>query len=271
MTWGLERVSARLGASDVLRDVTLPARPSSVTVVIGGDGAGKSSSLKVLMGLLPPYKGSVGRPHKNAIGYVPATAGVYADLTVRENLAFAAAAYRLSNQAFRERQDALLDRTQLADATGRLAGHLSGGMQRKLAVACALLHAPELLVLDEPTTGVDPVSRAELWRLIDGAATHGAAVVVSTTYVNEAARAGFVVLLEEGSTLASGTPAGILGAVPGAVGASTGSERPGERAWRRGARWRAWDPAGRLPPKVVPVDPDFDDAVVVAAMAAERG
>jgi ABC-2 type transport system ATP-binding protein len=143
-------------------------------------------------------------------------------------------------------------------------------MQRKLAVAMALLHAPGLLVLDEPTTGVDPVSRAELWRLISGAAADGTAVVVSTTYVNEAARAALVVLLEAGEVAASGSPAQILDGVPGALGVMDRAERPTELSWRRGATWRVWDPGGELPAGARAVRPDFEDAVVAATLASER-
>ncbi len=147
-------------------------------------------------------------------------------------------------------------------------------MQRKLAVGLALLHSPELLVLDEPTTGVDPVSRAELWRLISGAAAQGAAVAVATTYVNEAARAGSVVLLEAGQVLASGSPDGILRGVPGALGTApgkAGTARPTPLSWRRGVSWRVWAPDGELPAGVEPASPDFDDAVVVAELAGQAG
>jgi ABC-2 type transport system ATP-binding protein len=147
-------------------------------------------------------------------------------------------------------------------------------MQRKLAVALALLHAPDLLVLDEPTTGVDPVSRAELWRLISAAAAQGTAVVVATTYVNEAARAACVVLLEAGKVLASGSPDAILRGVPGVVGTAArprGGGRPGPLSWRRGAGWRVWAPDGELPAGAERTGPDFDDAVVVAELAAQAG
>ncbi len=140
-------------------------------------------------------------------------------------------------------------------------------MQRKLAVGMALLHAPDLLVLDEPTTGVDPVSRAELWRLISAAA-EGTAVTVSTTYVNEAARAGLVVLLEAGQVVASGSPAQILRDFPGQLGVMDGAERPTPLSWRRGAAWRVWEPSGVLPEGARRVAPDFEDAVVAATLAS---
>jgi ABC-2 type transport system ATP-binding protein len=198
-----------------------------------------------------------------------ATAGLYEDLTVQENLDFIADAYRLAGPERAAAAAQIIDRTGLAGARHRLGGKLSGGMQRKLAVGLALLHSPELLVLDEPTTGVDPVSRAELWRLISGTAAHGTAVAVTTTYVNEAARAGTVVLLEAGRVLASGSPEDILRGVPGTLGATRQTDRPSPLSWRRGASWRVWAPAGRLPDGVQPVHPDFDDAVVVAALADE--
>jgi ABC-2 type transport system ATP-binding protein len=271
MKWGLEDVRVTRGPNLALAGVTVPADPSCITVVVGGDGAGKSTCLEVLAGLLEPGAGAVYRPAKKLIGYVPATAGLYADLTVQENLDFSADAYRLSGRERSQRAGEILDRTGLADARRRLGGQLSGGMQRKLAVGLALLHSPGLLVLDEPTTGVDPVSRVELWRLMAQAAAAGAAVVVSTTYVNEAARAATVVLLEAGKVLASGSPDDILRDVPGAVGRATGPSRPTPLSWRRGRSWRVWAPAGRLPDGVQPAQPDFDDAVVIAALAGESG
>ena len=223
----------------------------------------------MLAGLLEPDAGTVRRPAKERIGYVPATAGLYGDLTVQQNLDFTAAAFRLSRGERDRKASQILEQTGLGRARHRLGSQLSGGMQRKLAVGLALLHAPELLILDEPTTGVDPVSRADLWRLISRAAVEGAAVAVSTTYVNEAVRAASVVLLEAGKMLASGTPEQILHNVPGAVGAWRGDRPPHPLSWRRGASWRVWSPAGRLPDGVQPVPPDFEDAVVVATLAAE--
>lgn len=271
MKWGLQDVRASRGRTVALASVTVPADPSRVTVVVGGDGAGKSTCLEVLAGLHEPTAGIVRRPAKQRIGYVPATAGLYADLTVAENLSFVASAYRLSRSERNQKAAQILDQTGLAGAQGRLGSQLSGGMQRKLAVGLCLLHSPDLLVLDEPTTGVDPVSRSDLWRLISRAAAEGAAVVLTTTYVNEAARASSVVLLEAGSVIASGPPDDIIRDVPGAVGAAEGASRPAGLAWRRGPGWRVWAPAGTLPDRTRTVQPDFEDAVVVAALAGEQG
>ncbi|HUA31337.1 MAG TPA: ABC transporter ATP-binding protein [Streptosporangiaceae bacterium] len=270
MIWGLEDVRVTFGRRAALDCVTVPVEPSRITVVVGGDGAGKSTCLRTLVGLLEPRSGIVRRPAKERTGYVPATAGLYTDLTVQENLDFCADAYRLAAAERGPRQTEILERTGLAAARHRLGGQLSGGMQRKLAVGLALLHSPDMLVLDEPTTGVDPVSRAELWRLISGAAARGTAVAVATTYVNEAARGSSVVLLEAGQVLASGSPDDILRGVPGAVGSARGRARPGTRSWRRGADWRVWAPDGGLPDGIARVRPDFEDAVVVAALAGEE-
>lgn len=273
MNWGLTDVRVSRGRNVALAGVTVPVLEGCVTVVVGGDGAGKSTCLDVLVGLLEPDAGIVRRPAKEHIGYVPATAGLYEDLTVQENLDFSADAFRLSRSERTRKAEKILDRTGLAGVRHRLGGQLSGGMQRKLAVGMALLHSPGLLVLDEPTTGVDPVSRGELWRLISSAAADGTAVAVSTTYVNEAARASAVVLLESGTMLASGSPEEILRRVPGTLG-RTGSgpaaSRPTPLSWRRGATWRVWEPTGSLPDGVQPVQPDFEDAVVIAALAGEQ-
>ncbi len=190
MNWGLRDVCVRRGRALALDGVTVPAGPGRITVLIGGDGAGKSTCLQVLAGLVEADAGIARRPAKERIGYVPATAGFYADLTVQENLDFTAGAYRLPGGGRSRKADEILERTGLGGARHRLGGQLSGGMQRKLAIGLALLRSPELL-LDEPTSGVDPVSRAELWRLVS-AAVAGAAVAATTAHVNEAARAAFV-------------------------------------------------------------------------------
>jgi ABC-2 type transport system ATP-binding protein len=269
MTFGLDQVRVRFGGRTALNAVSIPARPSEITVVVGGDGAGKTTYLRTLVGLVDPDDGEVRRPARERIGYVPATSGLYEDLTVEENLAFSAHAYKIPRAEYQQRTEELLARIGLTAARQRLGGELSGGMKRKLAVGLALLHEPKLVVLDEPTTGVDPVSRGELWRLISSAAVGGAAVVVATTYVNEASRATSVVLLESGRAIATGSPEEILASVPGTVGRKRGGSQPTERSWRRGSEWRVWAPSGGLPPGVASSAPDFEDAVVVASLADE--
>ncbi len=273
MTARLDSVVVRYGRTTALHEVTLRAEAGTVTCAVGGDGAGKTTLLRVLAGALAPTSGTVERPPATTIGYLPAGAGLYDDLTVNENLAFSARAYGLAPASARVGAETLLARTGLAGVGERLAGQLSGGMRQKLGVVRAMLHQPRLLVLDEPTTGVDPVSRADLWWLIARAAASGAAVVLSTTYVEEARRARLVVLLEGGRVLASGSPAAIVDSVPGQVLVSREpppvEARP--RAWRRGRTWHRWVPradAAEPPSGWAVTAPDLRDAVVVATLAA---
>jgi len=158
-----------LGASDVrvsfqgiaaLDGVTLKAVPGVVTAVVGGDGAGKTTLLRCVAGIVAPDSGTVTTPGPRATGYFPASSGTYPDLTVAENLAFRATAYDLRGAAAAKRAEELMAQAGLTAAQDRLAGQLSGGMRQKLGVIAALLHRPDLLVLDEPSTGVDPVSRS---------------------------------------------------------------------------------------------------------------
>ncbi|MFI5285393.1 MAG: ABC transporter ATP-binding protein [Candidatus Dormibacteria bacterium] len=270
MTWGLEDASVVFGSRTALDHLTLPVEPSTVSIVVGGDGAGKSTLLRALVGLVRLSSGSARRPRKQEIGYIPATAGLYIDLTVDENVAFSAGAYGVRGPDLARRSTELLERIGLADARTRLGGQLSGGMQRKLAVGMVLLHRPEMLVLDEPTTGVDPVSRAELWRLIAGAAAEGSAIVVATTYVDEAHRASTVVLLEQGRSIAVGSPSDIIAAVPGKLGVVESTEQPPGLSWRWGRTWRVWAPSLDLPPGAEPRQPDFEDAVMIAALSDEQ-
>jgi ABC-2 type transport system ATP-binding protein len=141
-------------------------------------------------------------------------------------------------------------------------------MRQKLGVVRALLHEPDLLVLDEPTTGVDPVSRADLWWLIAREAARGCAVVVSTTYLDEAERAAHVLVLDAGRALVEGTAEEIVAAVPGTIRRIGERPAPPAFGWRRAGSWRIWSPAGTG--SGVPVRPDLQDAVLVAALAREK-
>lgn len=273
MSWGVRELTVRFADHLALDCVTLEAPAGRVTGVVGGDGAGKTTLLRCLVGAIAPDAGEVRRPQSRRIGYLSSTSGTYPDLSVEENLAFAATAYGVPPAEARLRVAEYLERTGLAAARDRLAGNLSGGMRQKLGVIRAMVHRPELLVLDEPTTGIDPVSRADLWWLIAHAAAEGAAVVLSTAYLDEAERASWLLALDDGRALAEGTPEQIAQTVPGTIRTST--ERPtGEasrRSWRRGARWRTWSPEGSevTPPGTEVVSPDLNDAVTVAALARE--
>ncbi|HEX9034014.1 MAG TPA: ABC transporter ATP-binding protein [Streptosporangiaceae bacterium] len=274
--WGADSIVVRHGKTVALRGVSLAAPAGQVTAVVGGDGAGKTSLLRCLAGSLAPDSGSVRRPAKERAGYFPASSGIYPDLTVTENLDFRARGYGLPAKEGRERAAEYLERAGLTPAAGRLAGQLSGGMRQKLAVIAAMLHRPDLLVLDEPTTGVDPVSRSGLWWLIARAAADGCAIVLATSYLDEAERCTSVLVLDDGMELASGTPEQIVAAMRGtlrAVQARPDGARSA-RSWRRAGQWRVWDPAA--PPgdsgqdeRSTLVEPDLQDAVTVAALARQ--
>ena len=274
-TWGASELRLTYDGVAALDGVSVAATAGQVTAVVGGDGAGKTSLLRCLAGALRPDEGDVHSPGKRGIGYLPASSGIYPDLTVAENLAFRAAVYGLGGAAAARRTAELTDRAGLANVRNRLAAQLSGGMRQKLGVIAALLHRPELLILDEPTTGVDPVSRSGLWWLIASAAADGAAVILATTYLDDAQRAASVLVLDAGRQLASGTPEQLVRAMPGSVHAMT--SRPdgvaGQRAWRRGAGWRVWYPPDadvHAGAGLGAVEPDLQDAVTVAALAREQ-
>ncbi len=238
MSWGVDHLGVRFGNRVALSEITLSLGPAQVHAVIGGDGAGKTTLLRILAGLNLAHTGEVTIPAPARIGFVPSAGGVFADLTVDENLGFIADAYRL--REWRTWASELSARAGLGHLGNQLAGRLSGGQGRKLAGVMALLHKPDLLILDEATTGVDPVSRMELWRLITMATTSGAAIVIATTYLEEAERAASILLLHEGRALASGSPQEIIASTPGTV---TDLAAPVHRptAWRHGSRWRQWD------------------------------
>jgi ABC-2 type transport system ATP-binding protein len=267
--WGLSHVTVAFGSTVALNDVSMSVTPGTVTAVVGGDGAGKSTLLRVLVGVLAPKSGTVTTPPRANIGFLAGQNAVYHDLTVSENLDFVARAYRLNGAEYEARRTDLLERTALASVTSRLGAQLSGGMRQKLGVAMALLSQPQLVVLDEPTTGVDPVSRIELSRLISHAAAEGAAIVLSTTYMSEATRADDVLVLDAGRALLAGTPESIVAAVPGAVCAAP--DRPVDAvAWRRESAWHFWVPDGVVPNGAASVAPDLEDAVLVASLQSPQ-
>ncbi len=268
--FGLDDVTVDEDGAAALATVDLDVTPGSITVLIGADGAGKSTAARVMVGLRRPDGGRVRRPaDRRRIGYQPEAAGTWAELTVAENLAFVASAHRMGSAGV-DRIEALLDLTGLTSATGRLAGRLSGGMRQKLAVAMAMLPEPELAVLDEATTGLDPVSRSELWRLLARAAAEGTAVLATTSYLDEAERADEVVVLDEGRVLAAGTAGEIRAGFDGTMAVSE-TAIPTGHAWRRGSHWRVWSPNGSHPPGSSLVAPDLEDVVTAAAIRRREG
>jgi ABC-2 type transport system ATP-binding protein len=192
--------------------------------LVGPDGAGKTTTLRMLAGLLDPSGGRVRLSGldpfgtdvsvRETLGYMPQQYSLYGDLTVAENLAFFREMFCLSRDAFQARRERLLSLTHLAKFTDRRAEALSGGMYKKLALACALLHEPKVLLLDEPTNGVDPVSRREFWALLHEFLSDGMAILLATPYMDEAARCHRAGLLFEGRLIEEGRPSELLNAFP---------------------------------------------------------
>jgi len=216
----LEGVSRRLGGTQVLDGLSAEFRPGTLNGLIGPDGAGKTTLLRVIVGLLKPGSGRVVftadgvetpfaavRPD---MAYMPQQQSLYPDLSVDEHLEFFRDLYRIPAPVYAPRRERLLGMTRLKPFTGRPAGQLSGGMYKKLGLMCALLQSPRVVLLDEPTNGVDPISRREFWELLYGLVAEGILVVVSTAYMDEAERCGAVFLMESGRLLASGEPREVL-------------------------------------------------------------
>jgi ABC-2 type transport system ATP-binding protein len=221
----LDRVTKRFGRTDAVRDLSFSVDRGEMFGLIGPDGAGKSTAIRLMCGLLPAEHGQIRvlghdpvREHRRvteSVGYLSQRFSLYADLSVDENIAFFAEIHGVRDHA--ARRDRLLAITQLAPFRARLAGKLSGGMKQKLALACTLIHEPALIVLDEPTTGVDPVSRREFWKLLSEFLDQGITIVMATPYLDEAERCARVALLHEGRLLALDTPAALRATLSGAL------------------------------------------------------
>lgn len=211
------------GATRALNGVTFDVRPGEMFGLIGSDGAGKTTAIRLMCGLLRGDEGQVRvlgrdpmREHRHItarVGYLSQRFSLYGDLTIDENVAFFAEVHGVGD--YRTRRDQLLAMTQLAPFRGRLADRLSGGMKQKLALVCTLVHQPELLLLDEPTTGVDPVSRREFWKLLSEFLAQGITILMSTPYLDEAERCSRVALLHDGWLLACDDPARLRAAAGG--------------------------------------------------------
>jgi ABC-2 type transport system ATP-binding protein len=203
-------------ATPALDAISFSIKSGQVTGVAGPDGAGKTTLMRLLAGLLVPTEGSLtvcgydtikdAIPLHHAIGYMPQRFGLYEDLTVLENLTLYADLRGVTGQARASTFAKLLAFTDLARFTGRLAGKLSGGMKQKLGLACAMLKSPRLLLLDEPSVGVDPISRRELWRMVHDLTAEGVAIVWTTAYLDEAENCAEVMVLNNGKLLYQGDP-----------------------------------------------------------------
>jgi ABC-2 type transport system ATP-binding protein len=195
--------------------------------LVGPDGAGKTTTLRILAGVLPADAGSVRvagcdvtqEPErvKSLISYMPQRFGLYEDLTVEENIRFYGDLFGVKKAERETRQTRLLAASGMSEFKTRLAGKLSGGMKQKLGLTCALIHTPKVILLDEPTNGVDPVSRRDFWRILYNLVAEGVAIVISTSYLDEAERCHRLALVHEGRVLLCDTPAALKEALPGAM------------------------------------------------------
>jgi ABC-2 type transport system ATP-binding protein len=210
----------RFGATAALDGLSFTVAAGELFGLVGADGAGKTTAIRALTGLIDLDGGEArvlghdaakgGAAVREAIGLMPQQFSLYRDLTVAENLRFFGRLYCLSREQFARRRERLLEITRLDRFQERRADALSGGMYKKLALACALLHEPRVLLLDEPTNGVDPVSRRELWALLHEFVHGGMTVLVSTPYMDEAERCDRVGLIHEGRLRLSGNPVELL-------------------------------------------------------------
>lgn len=288
-------ISRRFGAARALDGLDLQVDPGEMYGLVGPDGAGKTTLMRILAGMIGADEGQVrvlgidplkeASTYRDRIGYMPQQYSLYGDLSVEENLRFFSQMFCLPRKAYQQRRDQLLKITRLGPFTARRADALSGGMYKKLALACALLPRPELLLMDEPTNGVDPVSRRELWAMLFELAHEGMAIVVSTPYMDEAARCQRVGLINEGRLILEGRPLDLLAGFSQKVFQVEGEQRDQYDALlsghpaviacsAAGARLRVvlkveaeqivQQLLGELGANLRPVSPDFEDLFLAA-------
>ncbi|MEW6386910.1 MAG: ABC transporter ATP-binding protein [Thermodesulfobacteriota bacterium] len=218
-------LTKRFGDLTAVDHLDLEVSPGEAFALVGPDGAGKTTTMRLLTGIMDADGGQArvlgfdtsreAEKLKKHLGYMPQRFGLYDDLTVAENLAFYADLHRVSREVHQKRGEELLEFANLAPFQSRLAAHLSGGMRQKLGLVCALIHTPQVLFLDEPTFGVDPISRREFWQILYQLLQTGITIFVSTAYMDEAERAHRVGLLDEGKLLAVDTPDALKAAFQG--------------------------------------------------------
>jgi ABC-2 type transport system ATP-binding protein len=220
-----ENLTRRFGQVTAVDQLSLQVQHGEIFGLVGPDGAGKTTTIRMLCAIQDPSAGVArvagydtmkqAEQIKRRIGYMAQRFNLYGDLTVAENLGFFADVFQVPRQERGERGERLLQFAGLTEFRGRRAAHLSGGMQKKLALACTLMHQPEVVFLDEPTTGVDPVSRRELWDILTELHLQGISVFVTTPYMDEAERCSRVGLMYRGQLVACAPPEQIKGMVTG--------------------------------------------------------
>ncbi len=216
----VNEISRRFGDVKAVSKVSFTIQKGEIFGLIGPDGAGKTTLLRMILGAIKPDSGNalIGGIEvetspdraRELVGYMPQAYGLYGDLTVRENMHFFADLHGVSDKILSEKISELLHFVRLDGFSNRRADALSGGMYKKLAIACSIVHSPEVLILDEPTNGVDPVSRRELWSLLFRLAKEGVAILISTPYMDEAERCNTTGLMFEGRLVHTGKPGELI-------------------------------------------------------------
>jgi ABC-2 type transport system ATP-binding protein len=221
MNWAVEtqELTRAFKGATAVSNLTLQIRPGEIFGLVGPDGAGKTTTIRLLAAILDPTDGAAKvagfdtvtqpEPIKRRIGYMAQRFNLYGDLSVWENLNFFADVFEMTGTERQERIEMLLNFARLTEFRDRRAAHLSGGMQKKLALACTLIHTPDIIYLDEPTTGVDPVSRREFWDILTDLHLQGITLIVSTPYMDEAERCSRVGLMYQGELVVCDTPEAI--------------------------------------------------------------
>ena len=217
----VRNVTMRFNAVEAVKDVSFNVERGNIFGLVGSDGAGKSTLLRLIATMIEPTHGEIlvngldvvtqKQKIKNIIGYMPQRFGLYQDLTVDENMQFFMDVFDVPRNQRKTRREKYLGFSNLLPFTNRLAGNLSGGMKQKLGLACVLVHEPQLLILDEPTNGVDPVSRHEFWDILGGMKEEGMTILVSTAYLDEGEKCDRLMLMHSSVILASETPTEMRG------------------------------------------------------------
>jgi ABC-2 type transport system ATP-binding protein len=221
----IQHLNKSFGDITAVHDLSLTVERGEMFALVGPDGAGKTTAIRILCGIIPPDAGEVTvlgfdlkkerREIVNRIGYLSQRFSLYGDLSVDENIEFFAEIHNVRN--YHARRDELLDYMRLTKFRTRYAEQLSGGMKQKLALACTLIHKPEIIFLDEPTTGVDPVSRRDFWQILSDLLKGGITIIMTTPYLDEAERCQRVGLMNNGSMMVVDTPKRIKGMMDGTV------------------------------------------------------
>jgi ABC-2 type transport system ATP-binding protein len=220
-------LTKHFGAVTAVDNLSFSVRPGEIFGLVGPDGAGKTTAMRMFASVMRPDAGSIvidgidvlAHPEqtKRHVSYMPQRFGLYEDLTVEENIRFYADLFEVPRELWQTRAQSMLVASDMTQFRKRLAGQLSGGMKQKLGLTCSLVHTPRVLLLDEPTTGVDPLSRREFWQILYSLRAEGVAMLISTAYLDEAERCDRLALLHRGTMMYCDTPAKLKARMPGAM------------------------------------------------------